>query len=276
MYLSPQETNENPLITRGSDSKDQAQATNLIPNENVGTSSVTRSNSLLERIQQSKKIKSTARSISNTNMMENIESGDATRTIGISKQDQPSKVYNTSDFNTNMTEQNYSFAPPTVPQYSPICQQHNPEYGNPESKIQSVWKNVSEKVIHSTNSFFSSGEKMESMNYQRESLLMDPHDEDPLAGPAIPINSDSNFTINSNIPPNEQIGVTDATLKFFTANSNNSRVSMDLGSEVEEYNMVGYMKQFLLDMKDMLLAAPRYVQSLILVMSVLILWLLFA
>ena len=276
MYSPPLETNENPLLAGGSDSKDQAQATNLILNENVGTSSVTRSNSLLERIQQSKKIKSTARSISNTNIMENIESGDATRTIGISKQDQPSNAYNTSDFNTNMTEQNYSFAPPTVPQYSPIYQQHNPEYGNPESKIQSVWKNVSEKVIHSTNSFFSSGEKMESMNYQRESLLMDPHDEDPLAGPTIPINSASNFTINSNIPPNEQMGVTDVTLKSFTANSNNSRVSMDLGAEVEEYNMVGYMKQLLLDMKDMLLAAPRYVQGCILVMSILILWLLFA
>jgi len=275
MYSPPLETNENPLLAGGSDSKDQAQATNLILNENVGTSSVTRSNSLLERIQQSKKIKSTARSISNTNIMENIESGDATRTIGISKQDQPSNAYNTSDFNTNMTEQNYSFAPPTVPQYSPIYQQHNPEYGNPESKIQSVWKNVSEKVIHSTNSFFSSGEKMESMNYQRESLLMDPHDEDPLAGPTIPINSASNFTINSNIPPNEQMGVTDVMLKSFTANSNNSRVSMDLGAEVEEYNMVGYMKQLLLDMKDMLLAAPRYVQGCILVMSILILWLLF-
>ena len=275
MYSPPLETNENPLLAGGSDSKDQAQATNLILNENVGTSSVTRSNSLLERIQQSKKIKSTARSISNTNIMENIESGDATRTIGISKQDQPSNAYNTSDFNTNMTEQNYSFAPPTVPQYSPIYQQHNPEYGKPKSKIQSVWKNVSEKVIHSTNSFFSSGEKMESMNYQRESLLMDPHDEDPLAGPTIPINSASNFTINSNIPPNEQMGVTDVTLKSFTANSNNPRVSMDLGAEVEEYNMVGYMKQLLLDMKDMLLAAPRYVQGCILVMSILILWLLF-
>lgn len=275
MYSPPLETNENPLLAGGSDSKDQAQATNLILNENVGTSSVTRSNSLLERIQQSKKIKSTARSISNTNIMENIESGDATRTIGISKQDQPSNAYNTSDFNTNMTEQNYSFAPPTVPQYSPIYQQHNPEYGKPKSKIQSVWKNVSEKVIHSTNSFFSSGEKMESMNYQRESLLMDPHDEDPLAGPTIPINSASNFTINSNIPPNEQMGVTDVMLKSFTANSNNSRVSMDLGAEVEEYNMVGYMKQLLLDMKDMLLAAPRYVQGCILVMSILILWLLF-
>ena len=275
MYSPPLETNENPLLAGGSDSKDQAQATNLILNENVGTSSVTRSNSLLERIQQSKKIKSTARSISNTNIMENIESGDATRTIGISKQDQPSNAYNTSDFNTNMTEQNYSFAPPTVPQYSPIYQQHNPEYGKPKSKIQSVWKNVSEKVIHSTNSFFSSGEKMESMNYQRESLLMDPHDEDPLAGPTIPINSASNFTINSNIPPNEQMGVTDVMLKSFTANSNNSRVSMGLGAEVEEYNMVGYMKQLLLDMKDMLLAAPRYVQGCILVMSILILWLLF-
>jgi len=275
MYSPPLETNENPLLAGGSDSKNQAQATNLILNENVGTSSVTRSNSLLERIQQSKKIKSTARSISNTNIMENIESGDATRTIGISKQDQPSNAYNTSDFNTNMTEQNYSFAPPTVPQYSPIYQQHNPEYGKPKSKIQSVWKNVSEKVIHSTNSFFSSGEKMESMNYQRESLLMDPHDEDPLAGPTIPINSASNFTINSNIPPNEQMGVTDVMLKSFTANSNNSRVSMDLGAEVEEYNMVGYMKQLLLDMKDMLLAAPRYVQGCILVMSILILWLLF-
>jgi hypothetical protein len=118
----------------------------------------------------------------------------------------------------------------------------------------------------------SSG-KMSELDYQRESLLMDPHDlEDGGSAPlstAAPTATMNNHHYNTNtqnpfVGSNSVRNSSTGTHYYGTgtATSNNTE-------------MINYFRQFIADMKDFFLSSPPYAQALIVSVFLLIVWLIF-
>jgi len=237
------------------------------------------SNSLFERIQQQKN--------------QNQQGSSVQQPIANSStQPNPSASNGETPFGYPMAEDvNYAFAEPppstqespmvmNVPQYSSTRTPNPYDTGgaNYKSKMMVVLSSVGSiastaargavsgtkylygNVVTSrkTSSVGStSGGRMGEMDYQRESLLMDPHD---LEDRALPVSASPPL---ATLRPTGMIGGLDE--------GSNTDVVRNQG-----YSMVGYAQQFLVDVKDLFLAAPRYVQGLVVVLSILILWLLFS
>mmetsp|Transcript_19273 Transcript_19273/g.22950 ORF Transcript_19273/g.22950 Transcript_19273/m.22950 type:complete len:316 (+) Transcript_19273:121-1068(+) len=233
------------------------------------------SNSLFERIQQQK----------------NQQGSSGQPLVNSSTQPNPSASNTEEPFGYPMTEDvNYSFAeqPSTqsqvevnVPQYSSTRRPDPYDTGGTDytstlmgvvSSVGSVASIAAKGAVSGTKYLYgnvvsnrktssavgsTSGGRMGEMDYQRESLLMDPHD---LEDRALPFSAS---------PP------------LVTPKTTGMIGGLDEGSNTDlarnqGYSMVGYAQQFLVDVKDLFLAAPRYVQCLVVGLSILILWLLFS
>jgi len=228
------------------------------------------SNSLFERIQQQKN--------QNSSSVQHFERNSP----------QPNHPPNTeAPFGYPMTEDvNYSFAEPPssreqlqVPQYSstPRTDPYDTGGSDYKSKVMDVFSTVGSaastaakgavsgtKFLYgnivsgresSATAGLNPGNRMNEMDYQRRSLLMDPHDledrNEPVPAPA-PLASPK---------PTGMIGGLEES-------------NTDIGRN-QESSISGYARQFFVDVKDLFLAAPRYVQGLVVGLFFLISWLLF-
>jgi len=115
------------------------------------------------------------------------------------------------------------------------------------------------------------GGRMGEMDYQRESLLMDPHDLE---------NSAAAFSSSTN-PNQEQFQQQEQQQRPPGMRSMSGSVSFEQQQqqplEASGTNAILVsLKQFMVDMKDLFLAAPRSAQITVIGVFVLILWLLFS
>jgi len=268
-----------PFAVLGGTADEDSMAPVLGVNTNSGIfddsgSRSTLSNSLFERIQQQK----------------NQQGSSVQPLVKSVTQPNPSASNTEAPFGYPMTEDiNYSFAEPpstsqvemNVPQYS-STPRPDPYYtggADYKSKLMDVFSSVgsvastaAKGAVSGTKYLYgnvvakkktssavgsTSGGRMGEMDYQRESLLMDPHD---LEDRALPFSAS---------PPS----VTPKTTGMIggLVEGSNTDVVRNQG-----YSMIGYAQQFLVDVKDLFLAAPRYVQCLVVGLSILILWLLFS
>jgi len=99
--------------------------------------------------------------------------------------------------------------------------------------------------------------RMGEMDYQRESLLMDPHDLE-----------DRSVPVSTYEPSTETMPA--GMVNGLGAERNNVAVR-EQGSSVG-----GYVTQFLVDVKDLFLSAPRHVQTIVVGIFLFITWLLFS
>lgn len=94
-----------------------------------------------------------------------------------------------------------------------------------------------------------SADRRAEMDYQRESLLMDPHDAEDFS-------SAGGFSSPSTAGLRGGIDGPDASV-----------------AEQDGYSIIAYFKQFCVDIKDIFLAAPRKAQIAVIALAVLIIWL---
>lgn len=117
--------------------------------------------------------------------------------------------------------------------------------------------------------------RMHSMDYQRESLLMDPHEMEEVGGIGHGGGGDGGvrgFFGTSSTESNGLMGSgSGAGGMETTAGTSNSSGERGLG-----YTMLGYLKTFCIDMKDLFLSSPRHIQAFVVVLIILISWLLFS
>lgn len=102
------------------------------------------------------------------------------------------------------------------------------------------------------------------MDYQRESLLMDPHDLEDRAAP---------FGAGSGMNMGMGMGGSGSAPTNGLMGGMGSGSALMGGAQDGSYSILGYLKQFCVDIKDIFLAAPRKVQILVVVLAIFIIWL---
>lgn len=266
-----------------------------------------RNSSLLERIQQQKRhqpsltpIQSTAPTIPNappnvnvppsSNNMEglSITEGNYSYASGSSG---PSGTTTTSSTNSTSGHLN-------IPQYSstprPNPYDNSSDYKDKMMTVLSaagsvantaakgavsgtkyIYNNLMSKTAASggrngLSSMNSGGGRMGEMDYQRESLLMDPHDLENSAAAFSSSAASSNQQEQQQRPPGMRSvsGFGDGSLSF-------EQQSQQLETSSSNPILVS-LKQFIVDMKDLFLAAPRSAQIAVISIFALIVWLLFS
>mmetsp|Transcript_8008 Transcript_8008/g.9993 ORF Transcript_8008/g.9993 Transcript_8008/m.9993 type:complete len:357 (-) Transcript_8008:1207-2277(-) len=108
------------------------------------------------------------------------------------------------------------------------------------------------------------GGNMNEMDYQRESLLMDPHDIEDRAAPMGGMGMGSSAAATDPLS-NSMTSPSGMRAGILNANSIN-----DTGS-----SFLNFVKSFAVDMKDLFLGASRRVQAGVVVLAVFIIWLIF-
>jgi len=263
-----------PFAVLGGTANEESMAPILGGNTNSGTFDTNGSrsalpNSLFERIQQQKNQQSSSMQPLGTNPATNTETPfgyPMTEDVNYSFAKNPS----TQESQVQMQVPQYSSTPRLDP-YATGGTDYKSKMIDVFSSVGSVASIAARGAVSGTQSLYgnivssrgtssgvgsNSGGRMNEMDYQRRSLLMDPHDLEERAVP-VSVSPPSASPI-----PTGMIGGLDE--------GSNTDVVRGQG-----YSMVGYAQQFLVDVKDLFLAAPRYVQSLVVGLFILISWLLF-
>lgn len=263
-----------PFAVLGGTADEESMAPVLGGNTNSGNFDVNGSrsaltNSLFERIQQQKNQQSSSMQPLEKNPATNTEAPfgyPMTEDANYSFAEQPS----TQESQVQMQVPQYSSAPRPDP-YATGGTDYKSKMIDVLSSVGSVASIAARGAVSGTKSLYgnimsdsgtrsgvgsNSSGKMNEMDYQRRSLLMDPHDLEERAVP-VSVSPPSSSPI-----PTGMIGGLDQ--------GSNTDVVRGQG-----YTMVGYAQQFMVDVKDLFLAAPRYVQGLVIGLFVLISWLLF-
>jgi len=124
------------------------------------------------------------------------------------------------------------------------------------SGTKQIYSNIANMNNNNSTVASNSGGMVNEMDYQRRSLLMDPHD---LEDRVVPVSA----------PPPSVAPKPVGMIGGLEEGSNADLVRN------QGYSMVGYAHQFVVDVKDLFLAAPPYVKVLVVGLFVLISWLLF-
>ena len=252
-------------------------------NANVGMG-----NSLLERIQQQKKQQNTSHGSSSMNTSTvNMEPYAASQINTATAMEQANASgdhefgypmvaegsYSTSASANNVHIPQYSQVPTPNPYNTDSAYNSNQDIGdykdtmmNVLSAVGSAAGTVATSAYHGTKTIYNTmaksnngnvGGGMAEMDYQRESLLMDPHDlEDQATMTTDSVSSAPNMTQSSS-PTGMRAGV----IRHSTREEGNS--------------FVIFAKQFAVDMKDLFLGASRRVQIGLIALIVFIIWLIF-
>jgi len=238
------------------------------------------SNSLFERIQQQKNQRSSS-------LQPIAKSTTQYSPANNAGEPYPPTASSEGPFGHPMTEDvNYSYSEQpsaqesqlqmNVPQYSSTPRPDPYDAGGTDykSQIMGVFSSVgsvANTAVSGTKHIYSnivsskkndsavgstSGGMVNEMDYQRRSLLMDPHD---LEERVVPVSA-----------PPPSVAPRPVGMIGGLEEGNNADFVRNQG-----YSMVGYANQFLVDVKDLFLAAPPYVKALIVGLCVLISWLLF-
>lgn len=244
----------------GNDDEDDAPSNergNQGPSNSMG-------NSLLERIQQQKKQKNTP--VSNANINQNssdVEQADngqfgypmvqegSYSTSGSVRIPEYSQVPSPSPYNTDTT---YNISNGESSDYKDKMMTILSAVGSAAGAVATGayhgTKVLYGKMTSKGNTTIGGG--MAEMDYQRASLLMDPHELEDRASPM----SGSLPTQNNHSPTGMRAGV----IRHSSGNEN---------------SFVTFLKQFAVDMKDLYMGASRRVQIGVIVLIIFIIWLIF-
>lgn len=232
-------------------------------------------NSLLERIQQQKKQQNPT-TIPAGNVSDNVSSMQ-TEQATESQFGYPmveEGVYSSSGTNHNVRIPEYSQVPSPSPYntsspYNMANTQNSADYKGQmmnvlsavgsaagvaaKSAYQGTKTLYGKMTSKNSNTGLSNAGGMAEMDYQRESLLMDPHDLEDRAAPMM----------TGSVPPTS------------TTSATGMRAGVIAHNTEDGNSFLNYAKQFAVDIKDLFLGASRRVQIGVIALIALIFWLIF-
>lgn len=281
---------------------------NTISDSNTATTS----NSLLERIQQQKNAMNASSSTSNSHSAI-LETPSPAPAPSLEEEEEFGYPPIRDDYT-------YSTGPTTQQQQqqqssSSASSVHVPNYDAPRGpnpydtsskrdtafhQVLSVAGNVASRAYQGTKSVVSGmmgtppsssqqqhqQHQMSSMDYQRESLLMDPHEmeESGMMGAGAGGNVGNVRGFFGTSSEQESNGLMGGMSGMETSSMHHERrdgagaTTTTSSSTVVRvgYTMLGYLKTFCIDIKDLFLSSSRNVQAIVVVLVILISWLLFS